>query len=56
MAWQPEQEALGQLSNCLKNSLSGHNKAAQKEAEIVRSPELRCLRRCYNSLEIVILA
>ena len=35
MAWQPQQEPLGQLSGCLKDSLSGHNKTAQKQAEIV---------------------
>jgi len=35
MAWQPEQEPLRQLSGCLKDSLSGHNKNAQKQAEIV---------------------
>lgn len=35
MAWQPEQEALRQLSGCLKDSLSGQNKNAQKQAEIV---------------------
>ncbi|KAH6681884.1 armadillo-type protein [Halenospora varia] len=35
MAWQPEQEALRQLSGCLKDSLSGHNKNAQKQAEIM---------------------
>ncbi|RDL40431.1 ARM repeat-containing protein [Venustampulla echinocandica] len=33
MAWQPEQEALGQLASCLKDSLSGHNKNVQKQAE-----------------------
>ena len=35
MAWQPEQDALRQLSGCLKDSLSGHDKNAQKQAEIV---------------------
>jgi hypothetical protein len=35
MAWQPEEEPLRQLSSCLKDSLSGHNKTAQKQAEIV---------------------
>ncbi|TVY21854.1 Importin subunit beta-2 [Lachnellula arida] len=33
MTWQPEQEPLRQLSGCLKDSLSGHNKNAQKQAE-----------------------
>ncbi|CAG8975924.1 hypothetical protein HYALB_00007053 [Hymenoscyphus albidus] len=37
MAWQPEQEPLRQLSGCLKDSLSGHNKTAQKQAEIMLS-------------------
>ena len=36
MAWQPNPESLGQLAACLKDSLSGFNKAAQKQAEIVR--------------------
>jgi transportin-1 len=35
MAWQPEEEPLRQLSSCLKDSLSGHNKTAQKQAETV---------------------
>ena len=35
MAWEPQEEALKQLSGCLKDSLSGHNKNAQKQAEIV---------------------
>lgn len=35
MAWQPEQEPLAQLSRCLRDSLSGHNKALQKQAELV---------------------
>jgi len=35
MAWQPEQEPLRQLSGCLRDSLSGHNKTAQKQAEIM---------------------
>ncbi|KAF7948782.1 hypothetical protein EAE96_007973 [Botrytis aclada] len=37
MAWQPEQEALRQLSGCLKDSLSGQDKTAQKQAEIMLS-------------------
>ncbi len=36
MAWQPQQDHLRQLSGCLKDSLSGHNKTAQKNAELVR--------------------
>lgn len=35
MAWQPEREPLEQLARCLKDSLSGHNKTAQKQAEIL---------------------
>ncbi|KAJ5054573.1 uncharacterized protein L3040_000843 [Drepanopeziza brunnea f. sp. 'multigermtubi'] len=35
MAWQPEQEPLRQLSGCLRDSLGGHNKTAQKQAEIM---------------------
>jgi hypothetical protein len=35
MAWQPQEEPLRQLSSCLKDSLSGHNKNAQKQAELV---------------------
>ncbi|KAI9735386.1 MAG: hypothetical protein M1818_006581 [Claussenomyces sp. TS43310] len=35
MAWQPQEEPLQQLSGCLKDSLSGHNKAAQKQAEMM---------------------
>lgn len=35
MAWQPELEALKHLSGCLRDSLSGHNKQAQKQAETV---------------------
>lgn len=43
MAWQPEEEPLRQLSGCLKDSLSGHNKNAQKQAEIVSNVAIRCL-------------
>ena len=35
MDWQPNQESLGTLAACLKDSLSGFNKTAQKQAEIV---------------------
>ncbi|ETS80250.1 hypothetical protein PFICI_07779 [Pestalotiopsis fici W106-1] len=35
MAWQPAPESLSQLAACLKDSLSGFNKAAQKQAEIM---------------------
>ncbi|KAH8888832.1 ARM repeat-containing protein [Thozetella sp. PMI_491] len=33
MAWEPNAESLSTLSSCLKDSLSGFNKAAQKQAE-----------------------
>ncbi|ORY16360.1 armadillo-type protein [Clohesyomyces aquaticus] len=35
MAWQPEDQPLRQLAQCLKDSLSGHNQATQKSAEIM---------------------
>ncbi|CZR66133.1 related to importin beta-2 subunit (transportin) [Phialocephala subalpina] len=35
MAWHPDPEPLRQLSGCLRDSLSGHNKTAQKQAEIM---------------------
>ncbi|KAG0646964.1 Importin subunit beta-2 [Hyphodiscus hymeniophilus] len=35
MVWQPQEEPLRQLSSCLKDSLSGYNKNAQKQAEIM---------------------
>ncbi|KAK9422170.1 putative Importin N-terminal domain-containing protein [Seiridium unicorne] len=35
MAWQPAPESLNQLAACLKDSLSGFNKAAQKQAELM---------------------
>ncbi|EMR68925.1 hypothetical protein MGN70_004471 [Eutypa lata] len=35
MAWQPNSDSLSQLAACLKDSLSGFNKAAQKQAEIM---------------------
>ncbi|TAQ85689.1 hypothetical protein B7494_g5985 [Chlorociboria aeruginascens] len=35
MAWQPQEEPLRQLSRCLRDSLSGHNKTAQKQAELM---------------------
>ncbi|KAK3359879.1 armadillo-type protein [Lasiosphaeria hispida] len=37
MDWQPNQESLKQLAACLKDSLSGFNKAVQKQAEIMLS-------------------
>ncbi|CAJ2508129.1 Uu.00g093150.m01.CDS01 [Anthostomella pinea] len=35
MAWQPVPESLSQLAACLKDSLSGFDKAAQKQAELM---------------------
>ena len=35
MAWQPEEDGLRQLVGCLKDSLSGHDRNKQKEAELV---------------------
>ncbi|KAK4150389.1 importin subunit beta-2 [Chaetomidium leptoderma] len=35
MDWQPNQESLRTLAACLKDSLSGFNKTAQKQAEIM---------------------
>lgn len=37
MSWQPAPESLRQLASCLKDSLSGFDKNAQKQAEIVSS-------------------
>lgn len=35
MAWQPQAEPVAQLAQCLRDSLSGHDVAAQKNAEQV---------------------
>ena len=35
MAWQPQEQPLGQLAGFLKDSLSRHNPAAQKQATLV---------------------
>jgi hypothetical protein len=37
MAWQPQQESLQQLAYSLRDSLSGYDRARQKQAEEVRS-------------------
>jgi hypothetical protein len=34
-AWQPNPDSLQTLAACLKDSLSGFNKTAQKQAELV---------------------
>ncbi|KAK1656516.1 armadillo-type protein [Colletotrichum godetiae] len=46
MAWQPAPESLSQLAACLKDSLSGFDKNAQKQAEIVTPIR----PRVYNAL------
>ena len=56
MAWQPEQEPLRQLSGCLRDSLSGHNKTAQKQAEIMlaqakSSPDINNYLKLVNTLD-----
>lgn len=35
MEWQPQEEPLGQLAYCLRDSLNSYNSAAQKQAEQV---------------------
>ena len=35
--WQPSADSLNQLASCLKDSLSGFDKNAQKQAELVSS-------------------
>lgn len=51
MAWQPAPESLSQLAACLKDSLSGFDKNAQKQADLVSflppiaPTPVRC-RRC----------
>jgi hypothetical protein len=35
MAWQPQQESLQQLAYALRDSLSGYDRARQKQAEEV---------------------
>ena len=35
MSWQPAPESLRQLAACLKDSLSGFDKNAQKQADLV---------------------
>jgi hypothetical protein len=46
MEWQPVPESLSQLAACLKDSLSGVDKAAQKQAENVRTPIVSRLVPC----------
>lgn len=36
MEWQPQEEPLGQLAYCLRDSLNSYNGVAQKQAEQVR--------------------
>lgn len=40
MAWQPQQGPLNQLAQCLRDSLSGHDIQAQKNAAQVREKEI----------------
>ncbi|OJD34564.1 arm repeat-containing protein [Diplodia corticola] len=45
MSWEPQQEPLRQLAQCLKDSLSGHDQNAQKNAELMlaqakRAPDI----------------
>lgn len=35
MAWQPQSGPLNQLAQCLRDTLSGHDIEAQKNAEVV---------------------
>src|SRR5262245_8580856 len=37
MAWQPDEEPLRQLAQCLRDSLSGQDPTAMKNAEVVSS-------------------
>ena len=37
MAWQPQRESLQQLAYSLRDSLSGYDRARQKQAEEVRA-------------------
>lgn len=46
MAWQPAPESLSQLAACLKDSLSGFDKNAQKQAEIVSCPPFVPFAHC----------
>lgn len=39
MAWQPQAEPLNQLAQCLRDSLSGHDPTAQKNAELVSTEQ-----------------
>lgn len=41
MSWQPQDEPLRQLAQCLKDSLSGHDQSVRKNAEIVSHPAAR---------------
>ena len=45
MAWTPQQDQLGQLSQCLRDSLSGHDIKAQRNAE-------QMLQQATNSPDI----
>lgn len=40
MAWQPQEEPLRQLAGYLRDSLSGHDQNAQKNATVVSFPTI----------------
>jgi hypothetical protein len=48
MAWQPQQESLRQLAYSLRDSLSGYDRARQKQAEEVRSVYTLLGKRGYG--------
>lgn len=48
MAWQPQQESLQQLAYSLRDSLSGYDRARQKQAEAVRSIYTFFSKRAYR--------
>lgn len=50
MAWQPDEEPLRQLAQCLKDSLSGYDQSTQKNAEIVSHLGVLARRPCRADL------
>ena len=49
MAWQPQAGPLEELAQCLRDSLSGHNIAAQKKAEQVsQGGMLSATKKAYS--------
>lgn len=54
MSWQPEEQTLVKLAQCLKDSLGGHDVAARKNAEIVSRPLLSLVKSdCADFLAAV---